>query len=139
MGRTPKQLLHDKAMQVASSALHKAGHSVSTMKETWSPFDLLVNGKIKCEVKGAAMPQPVNGGTLHGWQFNLHRHGVIPNHQADLYWLYLSGVPGFKNGISLIMPHSELRGKHTLVLTLRRLLTRYAKWYMRMDLFKDFS
>src|SRR5258708_22195088 len=102
MARTPKQKLHDRAMQYAQNWLNRCGHSTKLMPETSSTFDLLVNGKIRLEVKSAFARQLYKKRTIPQWRFNMHRHGVLQDNQADIYWFWILGVHGFKKGISYI-------------------------------------
>jgi hypothetical protein len=139
MSRTPKQMLHDKALHYARVILNAKGHKIKLMPETNSSFDLLIDDILRLEVKAAKSPQLPPSARRRGqpasWRFNLHRHGVVPDNQADLYWFYIAGIPGFKAGVSLIIPHSEVEGLLTISISLRSLLTRWSKWYMRTDLF----
>ena len=134
MPRTKKQKLHDTAMKTATMALWRRKHGFKVMPDMGCPFDILVDGKLKLEVKAASKKQTRY--TQPMWQFNLHRHGKVPENQADLYWFYIESLPGFKEGISLIVPHAEVVGRHNIRISLRSLIVSWSKWYKRMDLFE---
>lgn len=92
-----------------------------------SPFDGLVNGK-KVEVKSA---NP-HAGRLHTtWMINIQRNGKLNEREVDFYIFRLSGVPEFKNAIHLVVPAPL--GKYTVAITMRSLLTRWGRFYNRVD------
>lgn len=81
----------------------------------YNPFDVLVDGKIRIEVKSASMNR-------HGeWKFNIHRHGVLDESEVDFYVFRLDGIPHHPNGAHL-MAKAPL-GTKVFRVSIRSLLT----------------
>lgn len=92
------------------------GHRVSRMRLK-EKFDLLVNGRIRVEVKAATR------GADGRWHVNISRRGVLNETTVDLYIVRLDGIPGFKLPLHLLF-NSPLRRK-AFNFTLRSLLLKY--------------
>lgn len=139
MSRTFQQKMHDRGLRTVRGLLNADEHSVQLMSETRSSFDMLVDGKIRLEVKTATRlqhsPRMIKKSHPPTWKFCLDHHGVVKKNRADIFWLCIYGIPGFKAGISLVIPSKEIKEKRALFITLRSLVTRWGKWYMRTDLF----
>lgn len=96
-----------------AAILRRAGHSVQQMNYT-SWFDLLVDGKLRVEVKASEFSaEKLN------WQFNLHRHGKM-GRQPDFYIFRLERVPFSCAAVHMIWPGNESRA--TISFSLRGLL-----------------
>jgi len=97
------------------------------------PYDLLVNGEKRVEVKVCFRRDDGN------WKFNIHRHGILDESNVDVYVLRLEGVPDFKAALHLIIPAPL--GSMTIAISLRSLITRFGRYYNRFDFIggKDLS
>ncbi len=116
--------LHEKAMRGLVSRLRKLRHECQIMPETGRKFDLLVDRRIRCEVK-AAQPREDPG----GWFFNLHRHGKRSTGEVDLFALFL-----LPSRIWLIIPAPEIDTRHTVFISMRT-LSKWIQWQGRWELF----
>lgn len=95
-----------------------------------SAFDLLVDGRIRIEVK-TAQAQVTRKALF--WKFNLHRHGAL-SEQCDFYVLRLEAVPYTnKAAIHLLLPAPQK--KKTIFVSFRSLLNGVAQ--QALD-FQDF-
>ncbi len=103
------------------------GHQVKIMPTSGepSPYDLLVGEKHRVEVKVCARR------TDGFWFFNIHRHGILDESSVDAYILRLEQVPEFKCALHLVIPAPIKRS--TVTISLRSLITRYARYYNRFD------
>ena len=143
MNRTKGKVeLHDKAVSSARIRFNEAGLSVQIMPRTNSPFDLLVGGKARVEVKVARLPQKVSPPCSDGisWNFNLHRHGEIESGAVDFYVAYLPPMKalGLKYGFALIIPALEWEGKYTIHITFKTLVAKWGKYWGQWDQVKRF-
>lgn len=73
-----------------------------------SPFDLLVDGKWKCDVKVSYLstrhaPRRSDGTGMLYWLVNFHRHGKL-SETCDFYIVRLEKVPGFQKAVHLLLP-----------------------------------
>lgn len=68
-------------------ALQSFGRTVEVAPYN-SPYDLLIDGKYRIEVKSGAERFLRKGKySYRGWQFNIHRHGVLNEASVDFYVL----------------------------------------------------
>jgi len=106
-------------------------HKVSLKHK--GPFDLLIDGVIRAEVKtcGGAIR---SGRDYPHWFFNLHRHGVLNEEEIDIYILRLENIPDFSYAIHALIkaPIKKL----TLNVTLRSLIN--GDWYNYIKEFQNF-
>ena len=100
-----------------------------------SPFDILVNGKVRLEIKTGTPRGTGNFGLRKGWVFNIHRHGRVKESDVDVYILRLNNVPGFKYAIHLII-RAPLKVP-TLVITLRSLICLYGRHFNNFSVIDD--
>ena len=84
------------------------------------PFDLLVNGCVRVEVKRAAFSR-------NRWVVNIQRHNGLNEQGVDIYIIRLEKAPGLPCATHLIM--KAPLGKPTVTITFRSLLTKYAKHF----------
>lgn len=101
--------------------LERYGRQVE-QKEYLSRFDLLIDGKWRCEVK-VAYPTAISTNmkivNKTRWLVNFHRHGELKE-DCDFYIIRLEQVPGFKAAIHLVLRAPV--GTMTRRFTLRSLL-----------------
>lgn len=77
--------------------LSRYGHIVEDHSKSWSPFDILMDRKIKIEVKtGSYRVQSKI------WAFNIHRHNVLNEDGLDFYVLRFLDIPGTKRAINAL-------------------------------------
>ena len=124
-------LLHRDAVRKFCRYINFLGSSTEIQKENNCPFDVLVDSKLRCEIKSAT-PRTVSGRVM--WQFNLHRHNRVCLVGTDFYALYISGFRGFKYGTWLIIPYSEVPGRKKIFISERSLIFKWSKWFSRFDL-----
>lgn len=84
------------------------------------PFDILVDGKIRVEVKASTPSR--NRGRLT-WTFNVHRHGILREECVDVYIFKLEEVPESKAAVYLLFK-APLK-KKTVIVSFKSLLDRY--------------
>lgn len=89
----------------------------------YAPFDILVDSKIRVEVKTCAGIQK-NGSTQ--WAFNIQRHGKI-SEETDFYILRLENVPYSKKKALHLMMKAPLKTP-TIKVDYRSLVTRYSQY-----------
>lgn len=111
------QKLGDKGMRNVASVLRAHGHEV-LFAGYYSPFDLMLNGHMRAEIKTASL----NG--LGKWKFNIHRHGKL-NEDTDIYILRLEKVPFSKKATHLLFWAPI--GVSTLEIQPFNLMTKYWK------------
>lgn len=128
--------LHRKAVATTAGKCYRFSQSVKLMPEVNCGFDILLDGAVKLEVKAAKEIHRSLEGSAY-WLFNIHRHGVIHREKIDFYILYLPPLKnwGFKSGISLVIPGSEINCK-TISISARSLMVIWSKWFNRWDLIK---
>lgn len=95
-----------------------------------SSFDLLVDGKWRCEVKTS---RPTNRKQHRSWFVNFHRHGKL-SESVDLYIVRLEEVPEHKYAIHMLIKAPV--GIKTMAFSMRSLIETAAP--MVKD-FRDFS
>ena len=89
------------AERMVNMALRINGRSVQTSNT--SDCDLLVDGRVRVEVKGCGgIKKRTRSGIRTYWQFNIHRHGKMPGVPPDCYILRLDGVPESVAAIHLL-------------------------------------
>jgi hypothetical protein len=107
----------DNGIRNIQSALCAYGHKVMVMPFTWPQFDLLMDGKVRLEVK-TSRPRKENKNGL-AWKFSIHRHNKLNESGVDFYILRFEGVPGSSKAI-----HALLRAP------LRKLTVEYSQRQM---------
>jgi hypothetical protein len=124
-GRDPSGSKSSSEIRVAS-LLRRHGFAVTYTNHN-CPYDLLVNETARVEVKCASYRPLAGREDDLGWSFNIHRHGIVAEGQVDAYILRLEEAPFGMGAIHLVFPSPI--GKPTVGISLRSLLTRYAKYY----------
>src|SRR6267142_4778407 len=76
------------------------GHKVEFMPYGWKKFDILMDDKIKIEVKCAA---PIMKKGVPEWQFNIHRHNKVDEGEVDIYIFRFEGIPGSRKAIHALI------------------------------------
>jgi hypothetical protein len=109
----------------------------------YAPFDLYTPRGTRIEVKSSEFRAGKSSNNT-GWIFNIHRHGKVNNDSVDFYVLRaepgkFSRVLGFRYAFYLIIPAREMGKRATIVVSVRSLLTRYARHFGRFDLIKEFD
>src|ERR1700685_2878474 len=94
-------------LQVMSLLTYR-GFRVERMKECSSPFDLLLDGNIRIEVKTCDGVRGGEGGenSQIKWLFNIHRHNILDESGVDFYILKLNYTPIFKYPVHLLIEAS---------------------------------
>ena len=135
-----KMQLHNQALLRTIGQLRSRKLQCQVMPVNASPFDLLVGGVARVEVKAALAPLARKGFSATTWAFNLHRHNVLSTDKVDFFALFLPPMVslGFKNGISLIIPAGDVAGRKAIAITARSLMVRWGKYYDRWDDIKKF-
>ena len=95
------------------------------------PFDILVDGKIRVEVKTCS--SVMKKGTPH-WFFNIHRHGKLNESGVDAYVLRMENVPYSKYAMHLLF--LAPLGKKSVLISARSLMNQYVEAALH---FKNFS
>ena len=108
------QIRGSHAETLVKSILLAHGRKVEAMPYN-SPFDLLVDGIWKCDVKCSAALDKI----WPTWFFNFHRHNKL-NENLDAYILRLENVPGHKKAVHLLF-RAPTKVK-TITFTLRSLI-----------------
>lgn len=96
-------------------------------------FDLFA-GSCRIEFK-AAEPRIV--ASTRRWSFNIHRHGQVQSGRCDVYVFRISRIAEFKNGLYLIVPEKEIGDTLTVQVSLRSLISKWAKWVNRWDVIRE--
>lgn len=99
--------------------LRQQGFKVKKMPHFKSGYDLLLNGKIRVEVKTS-----MGRSKSLSWGINFHRHGKTDESRVDLYIVRLHGVPGCKHALHMLMRAPINRP--TIVFSVKSILSRYA-------------
>ncbi len=127
--------LHQKTLsRFRSMVTVKLGLSTSTTPPTHSPYDCLVGGRVRCEIKVS------EGRACEGhmqWLFNLHRHNKIAENGTDFYCLHVLNIFGIKYGAWLIIPYSEIPRKKTFPVSCRSMMFKWSKWFNRWELIRE--
>jgi hypothetical protein len=100
----------------------------------YAPFDLLVDGRVRVEIKtceGILIQNNPNKPAYRAWMFNLHRHGKL-SENTDCYILRISGIPETNTPVHLLVMAPF--GKPTISISLRSLIE--GDWTQN---FKDFD
>ena len=92
-----KKIIHAdrKFERQVASLLQAFGHKIHHMPYQ-SPFDLLMDGKLRIEIKTAP---PITKLGRPCWNFNIHRHNIVEESQIDYYILRFENVPWCKYAI----------------------------------------
>jgi hypothetical protein len=116
------------------------GMKCQIMPVTASPFDILVEGVARVEVKVARYGRRRRTMQAVNWQANIHRHNVVSNGTVDFFVVHLPAIKtlGFRSGIQLVIPGEDLRDVKTVSISARSLITRYAKYFGRWNDIKEF-
>jgi hypothetical protein len=102
------------------------GFGVKLIPEYHASYDLLVQGRVRIEVKSC-------DGIMRGtderyrkiaWAFNIHRHNIIDESGIDYYVLRLGNVKLFAYPVMLLIPAPL--GVPTISISVRSLLQRYS-------------
>ena len=130
---------HEKAVRSARCRLAGMGLKTSAMPQWGCPFDILINGQFRVEIKAAEKTRSVSNSSAKKWSFNIHRHGAISDCKIDFYILYLPALKelGFACGISIVVPAAEIAGKKTVSISPRSLICIWSKYINRWDLIKE--
>jgi hypothetical protein len=116
---TPQEFGLDWEKRVADKLI-AGGSGVNRMRNN-SPFDLLVNGRYRVEVKAARPSKNWR------WVINFHRHGSLKEVQVDAYVVVLDGIPGNgKMPVYMVIPAPF--GKAILDLSFSSILRKYRKY-----------
>lgn len=108
------------------------------MPQNYCPFDLLVAGRLKIEVKvSETMRKPKSEGA--GWFFNIHRHGVVSSVPIDFYILCIPNFKnfGFKTGIYLVIPGRKIGKRLTVSVSVRSLFNQFSKYINKWKPLED--
>ena len=130
--------LHEKAVRNIYVILRKHGHKTSRAALTKGRFDILVDEKLRIEVKTARPSSKKQEGHAL-WRVNIHRHGKLPSQNPACYKngfeeephfviIALSGVPDFTAAIYLSIPYDEIKNSPTLNISLRSILSTWNKY-----------
>lgn len=109
------------------------GVKTSAMPRTSSGFDLLVR---RCRIEFKTAEPRIIGGARR-WHFNIHRHGQVQSGRCDVYVFRISRIAEFKNGLYLIVPEKEIGDTLTVQVSLRSLISKWAKWVNRWDVIRE--
>ena len=111
----------------------------------YAPFDLFTSVGSRIEVK-YSKPQWISNGKYRmlGWRFNLHRHGERKaGSEVDVYIFYLSmdhaslKQLGCDASVYLIIPAKDVDGVLTAAVSVRSMMTRYAKYFNNFQAITD--
>jgi hypothetical protein len=140
MNTLGKVKMHEDTLARVRSILLTHGLESRPMPITGCSYDLLVGGKARVELKVAKVPYKPKKSGLELWRFNLHRHGVTIDDGADFYVLCLPPIPQLmmKYYTYLVVPADDLKGCLGIAISVRGLLTRWAKYFNRWQDIKDF-
>jgi hypothetical protein len=100
--------------------LAASGRTVKRMAQNGSPYDLLVDGKLRIEVKTSRPNRAGRDSQNPRWCFNIHRHNQLNESHVDLYVLRFEGIP-----LCSAAMHAAFRaplGKATLLFGMKALL-----------------
>lgn len=110
-----------------------------------SHYDILVDGKVRCEIKTAAprkeLHPPKDSGSQREkapfWRFNLHRGGKMFMESIDCYILRFEGVPFCKNSFHALILSGDA-GTKTVQFSFRQMLKgEIAKYVEAFEKFRD--
>lgn len=138
--KTGKVDMHERAVATSTVMLRKLGLTVHMMPRTNSPFDLLVGGAAKVEIKIAEAWQLQRNTDSKIWLFNIHRHGkMAARGLVDFYVFYLPPISelGFKYGLTLVVPAAEV-DTPTVRISPRTLMVKWGRFYSRWQDIKNF-
>ena len=133
-----KVALHQIAVRNISSLLARYGHRPTKAALTKGRFDILLDGKLRLEVK-TARPSSKKAMGHSLWRVNIHRHGKLPNQTPPHYKngfekephfviIALSGVPDFTAAIYFSIPYDEIKNSPTLSISLRSILSTWNRY-----------
>ncbi len=115
------------------ATLRAAGKKVE-VAGYYAPFDLLIDGKIKAEVKTCLGVRSQSTDNLLEWHFNIHRHNGLSEGQADIYIFRLENIPECKYALHLLLKAPLCR--KTIGVSMKSLLN--GKWIQASKDFKEF-
>jgi len=132
--------MHGKELNVLSSNLRYYGMKSQVMPITASPFDLLVEGVARVELKTARHPQLGPDSDLIQWKYNLHRHGIKTKGEVDFFVFVIPPMKaiGMAYSLYLVVPAKIIEDKFTFLVSYRTLLTKYSQYVNKWSLIKDF-
>ena len=137
---TAKLAAHQRAVQAIRSTL-RARHGLlsKAMPITKCPFDLLVGGKARIEVKTTETLVRQKNTDILNYKFRLSRHGALATGQADFFVLRVPPIEalGMRYALYLIVPASEIEHRHTVNVTPRNLITKWAGSVNRWNLIAE--
>ena len=101
--------------RLVKAILRSYGHTAEDFSRPWSPFDILMDGKIKIEVKTGRyiIKQKC-------WLFNIHRHNVLNETDVDFYVLRFNDIPGTDRAINAL--YKAPLNVYTMNFSIRELL-----------------
>jgi hypothetical protein len=127
------------ALRRLASILYYNGIKTLKFMPPWnSPYDLLVNGKVRCELKVSEAKVLQKHHVMPFWQVNLARHGKISHDKIDIYAICcLTNRPDKKLGsaIWLMIPASEIGPVKSFRLSIRSMAKNWGKWISNFEYF----
>jgi hypothetical protein len=125
------------AEQKVQSWLNASGFHV-TRASYFAPFDLYTDAGTSIEVK-CGNPALIKRG-VWGWHFNIHRHGKRKvGSSVDIFVLRVEMGAGLFRQLGMgsachfIVPSSEMDGLLTVRMTVRSIITRFAKYFNNFE------
>jgi hypothetical protein len=99
------------------AALSAFGHHIKRMPQHYSHYDLLMDHKIRIEVKTSR----IKGSKKKlFWGFNIHRHKIVQEREVDFYVFRFEDIPGSNKAIHALFEPPLT--KQTIKYTQRQLL-----------------
>ena len=117
-----RKVIHQRAVSLAYRALYRRGYKVKAMPFIGCKFDLLVNGKVRIEVKSAEPRKGYKGAIF--WGINIHRHGVVARGATDFYWIVLFNVPLIRRPLHILLSERAIGDTKTYNISLAEILER---------------
>lgn len=109
-----EKMERDQAKTVIGT-LSMYGHKTQDFSYGKSPFDVLLDGKIKIEIKTGHYSEKYKQ-----WTFNIHRHNILDESGVDFYVLRFNSIPGTNRAIHAL--YKAPLKKRTMTFSIRQLL-----------------
>lgn len=105
------------------------------------PFDLLVGGRVRLDIKTAAGVQKSPYSKVLVWNFVIHYKGKTKRDHTDFYVLHIPPIKalGMGSGLYLVVPAADVRGKKNIWISGRTLLLHWVKYAEQWEQIRKFK
>lgn len=138
---TAKLAQHQRALHAIRATLRRRyGLASKMMPITRSPFDLLVGGKARVEIKTTETLYKPKHTDIRYYTYHVSRHNELSVGEADFFVLRVPPIRelGMRYAFYLVVPANEIEHRHTVHVTPRNLLTKWAQRVNQWQAIREF-